>query len=123
MSPTGIPSVMHTTRAIAAAAASMIASAAAGGGTKISAQSAPSRAAASATVFQTAKPSCVVPPLPGVTPPTTVVPYSLQRAAWKAPSRPVMPCTTTRVFSSTRMLILLGGLALHEVAALGDLQL
>ena len=33
------------------------------------------------SVFQTAKPSWVVPPLPGVTPPTTRVPYSLQRAA------------------------------------------
>ena len=105
MSVIGIPSVMQTTSGISAAAASMIASAAAGGGTKISAQVAPSLATASATVFQTGNPSCVVPPLPGVTPPTTVVPYSLHRAAWNAPSRPVMPCTTTRVARSTRMLI------------------
>ncbi len=83
----------------------MMASAAAGGGTKISAQSAPVAFTASSTVFQTAKPSWVVPPLPGVTPPTTWVPYSLQRAAWKAPSLPVMPCTRTFVVRSTRMLM------------------
>jgi hypothetical protein len=59
----------------------MMASAAAGGGTKISAQSAPVALTPSSTVFQTANPSWVVPPLPGVTPPTTSVPYSLQRAA------------------------------------------
>src|SRR5205807_152864 len=67
-------SLMRTTSGTPAAAASMIASAAAAGGTKISAQVAPSFATASATVFQTGKPSWVVPPLPGVTPPTTVVP-------------------------------------------------
>src|SRR5439155_12237208 len=104
MSATGIPSVMQTIKGMPAAAASMIASAAAGGGTKMSAQFAPSVATASATVFHTGNPSWVVPPLDGVTPPTTVVPYSLQRAAWNAPSRPVMPWTTTRVDLSTRML-------------------
>src|SRR5439155_21113908 len=104
MSATAIPSVIRMTSGIPAAAASMIASAAAGGGTKMSAQLAPSLATASATVFHTAKPSCVVPPLPGVTPPTTVVPYSRHRAAWNAPSRPVMPCTSTRVERSTRTL-------------------
>jgi hypothetical protein len=31
---------------------------------------------ASTTVSKTVKPSCTVPPLPGVTPPTTLVPYS-----------------------------------------------
>src|SRR5882672_7654770 len=104
MSATGMPSVMQMTSGIPAAAASMIASAAAGGGTKMSAQSAPSLATASATVFHTAKPSWVVPPLPGVTPPTTVVPYSRHRAAWNAPSRPVIPWTSTRVERSTRTL-------------------
>src|SRR6202049_4904149 len=39
----------------------------------------------------------VVPPLPGVTPATTRVPYSRQARAWKVPSLPVMPCTTRRV--------------------------
>src|SRR5262249_42005787 len=50
-------------------------------------------------------PSWTVPPLPGVTPPTTWVPYSLHRSAWNVPSRPVIPWTTTRVSRPTRMLI------------------
>src|SRR5436309_1060997 len=104
MSAIGIPSVMQMTSGIPAAAASMIASPAASGGTKMSAQFAPSLATASVTVFHTAKPSWVVPPLPGVTPPTIAVPYSRHRAAWNAPSRPVIPCTTTRVERSTRTL-------------------
>ena len=91
MSPTGMPSVMQTTRGTQAAAASMIASAAAAGGTKISAQSAPASRTASSTVFHTGKPSWTVPPLPGVTPPTTWVPYSLQRRAWNVPSLPGDP--------------------------------
>src|SRR5262245_55781898 len=105
MSATGMPSVMQAISGTPAAAASKIASAAAAGGTKISAQSAPASRAASATVFQTGKPSCTVPPLPGVTPPTTFVPYSLQRRAWNVPSRPVIPWTTTRVSRPTRMLM------------------
>src|SRR6185295_5350357 len=105
MSATGTPSVMQMTSGSPACAASMIASAAAGGGTKMSAQSAPDAATASSTVFHTGKPSWVVPPLPGVTPPTSWVPYSLQRRAWKVPSRPVMPCTSTRVERSTRMIM------------------
>ena len=83
----------------------MIASAAAAGGTKISAQSAPASRTASSTVFHTGKPSWTVPPLPGVTPPTTWVPYSLQRRAWKVPSLPVIPWTTTRVSRPTRILM------------------
>src|SRR5437773_7779256 len=119
MSATAIPSVIQMTSGIPAAAASMIASAAAGGGTKMSAQLAPSLATASATVFQTGKPSCVVPPLPGVTPPTTCVPYSLERAAWNAPSLPVIPCTTTRVDRSTRIGII-GAAALFAVSPSGE---
>src|SRR5437773_5609290 len=107
MSVTGTPSVMQTMRRTPAAAASMMASAAAGGGTKISAQSAPAASTASSTVFHTGNPSWVVPPLPGVTPPTMRVPYSLHRAAWNAPSFPVIPCTITRVDAPTRMLIAL----------------
>src|SRR3972149_4083756 len=72
-------------------------------------QFAPSCAAASTTVFQTGNPSWVVPPFPGVTPPTTVVPYSLHRAAWNAPSRPVIPCTTARVDLSTSILMFVHG--------------
>ena len=39
------------------------------------------------------QPSWVVPPLPGVTPPTTFVPYAAAALAWNVPSRPVSPCT------------------------------
>ena len=35
--------------------------------------------------------------LAGVTPPTILVPYSAQALAWNVPSRPVRPCTITRV--------------------------
>jgi hypothetical protein len=59
-----------------ASAASMIASAANGGGTKITEALAPVFATASATVSKTGTPSTDSPPLPGVTPATTRVPYS-----------------------------------------------
>src|SRR5205823_3705118 len=54
-------------------------------------------------------PSCVEPPLPGVTPPTTFVPYSTICFVWNVPSFPVMPCTTRRVDLSTRTLIGISG--------------
>ncbi len=54
----------------------MTASAPPGGGTKITDALAPVSRTASATVLNTGQPSCVVPPLPGVTPPTTFVPYA-----------------------------------------------
>src|SRR6478736_5509347 len=47
----------------------------------------------------------VWPPLPGVTPATTFVPYACIWVAWNRPSRPVMPWTMRRVEWSTRMLI------------------
>src|SRR5690606_22111495 len=52
-------------------------------------------------------PSNVWPPLPGVTPPTTCVPYSIICRAWNEPSRPVMPCTSSFVFSSMKIDMLL----------------
>ena len=76
MSSVGMPSVMQTTSAMPASAASMTASAANGGGTKITDALAPVFSTASRTVSNIGQPSCVVPPLPGVTPPTTVVPYA-----------------------------------------------
>ena len=76
MSKVGMPSVMHTTSANPASAASMTASAANGGGTKITDAFAPVFLTAPCTVSKIDQPSCVVPPLPGVTPPTTVVPYA-----------------------------------------------
>ena len=74
MSLVGIPSVMQAISATPASAASTIASAANGGGTKIIEALAPVSPTASATVSNTGMPSCVVPPLPGVTPATTCVP-------------------------------------------------
>src|ERR1035437_1914908 len=98
LSSVGIPPVMHTISGISLAAASRMPSAANGGGTKIMVAFAPVSFTASSTVLNTGQPSWIVPPLPGVTPPTTFVPYSWQPFAWKVPSRPVMPCTISRVF-------------------------
>ena len=74
MSSVGMPSVMHTTSGMPASAASMIASDAPAGGTKITDALAPVAVTASWHVLKIGQPSCSVPPLPGVTPPTTVVP-------------------------------------------------
>ena len=74
MSCTGISSVMHTVNSIPAAADSMIASAANAGGTKIPETSAPVAATASATVSKIGTPSWSLPPLPGETPATMLVP-------------------------------------------------
>ena len=68
---------MHTQVPIPASAASMIESAAKGGGTNEITRSAPVSATAPLTVLKTGNPSCVVPPLPGVTPPTTLVPCAI----------------------------------------------
>src|SRR5829696_5963193 len=67
---------------------------------------APVSATAEATVLNTGMPSTSWPALPGVTPATTAVPYSRLRRAWKRPSRPVRPWTTSRVRSSMRMAML-----------------
>ncbi len=67
---------MHTTSGTPASAASMIASAPPGGGTKMTDALAPVARTASPTVLNTGQPSCVVPPFPGVTPPTTFVSYA-----------------------------------------------
>ena len=93
---------MHTTKAIPAFAASRIAAAAAFGGTATNDAVAPVAATASATVSNTGMsvPSWAVtvwPPLPGVTPATTWVPYSLLRSPWNLPCPPVSPCTITFV--------------------------
>src|SRR5579863_8929779 len=103
MSSVGMPSVMQTIRSSSASAASMMASAANGGGTKMTVAFAPVLPAASRTVLKIGQPSCVVPPLPGVTPPTICVPYAALVFAWNVPSRPVRPWTITRVFLSTRI--------------------
>src|SRR5262249_27713707 len=100
----GMPSVMQAITATPASAASTIASAAKGGGTKIIEASAPVARTASETVSKTGIPSWIVPPLPGVTPATTCVPYSRHASAWNVPSRPVSPWTSSLVFFPTQML-------------------
>src|SRR3984957_16259839 len=77
----GIPSVMQMISGNPASSASRMASAANGGGTKITVALAPVFSTAWATVSKTGQPSCVGPPLPGVSPPTTLVPYSAQPLA------------------------------------------
>jgi hypothetical protein len=74
MSMVGMPSVMQTASGMPASVASMMASAAKGGGTKMTLALAPVSRTASWTLLKIGQPSCVVPPLPGVTPPTTLVP-------------------------------------------------
>src|SRR5215831_5816207 len=56
----------------------------------------------SATVSNTVKPSWTRPPLPGVTPPTTLVPYSRICLAWNVPAEPVIPWTISFVSFPTR---------------------
>ena len=70
----GMPSVMHTTKAMPAVAASRMAAGAALGGTATKEASAPVALTASATVSKIGMPSTSCPPLPGVTPATTFVP-------------------------------------------------
>ena len=67
---------MQTMRRTPASAASMIASAQKGAGTKMPLAVAPVARTAAFTVSNTGSPRCVVPPLPGVTPPTRRVPYA-----------------------------------------------
>ena len=92
MSKAGMPSVMATTSEKPASVASMIASAAKAGGTKARLTSAPVAVIASRQLLNTGSPcSDLVPPLPGETPPTRAVPYSMHWAAWNAPALPVRP--------------------------------
>src|ERR1700687_2116718 len=60
---------------------------------------------ACSTVSKIGIPSRSVPPLPGTTPPTIWVPYSLHARVWSWPVAPVIPWVSTRVFLFTRMLI------------------
>ena len=104
ISITGMPSVMQMTSSMPASTASRIESAAPAGGTKIIVALQPVSRRASMTVSKTGTLfSKTSPPRVGVTPATTLVPYSIQDFAWVAPDLPVMPCTSRRVFLSTRM--------------------
>ena len=60
---------------------------------------------ASSTLSNTGMSSNEVPPLPGVTPATMRVPYSLHVRVWNWPVAPVMPWVRTRVSEFTRMLM------------------
>ncbi len=69
-----MPSVMQTTTGRPASAASMTASAATAGGTKMPEALAPVARTACSTVLNTGRLRCLLPPFPGVTPATTLVP-------------------------------------------------
>ena len=65
---------------------------------------APVASTASLTVSKTGSPWAVFcPPLPGVTPPTRLVPYAAMRPVWYEPSAPVMPWTITLLFLSKKI--------------------
>jgi len=57
------------------------------------------------TVSNTGTPCTWLPPLPPVTPATTLVPYSSICPVWKVPFFPVIPCTSRRVPSFTSIAI------------------
>src|ERR1700761_7790958 len=63
---------------------------------------------ASATVSNTGRSRCVVPPLPGVTPPTILVPYAMACSEWNVPWLPVKPWQMTLVSLLTRTAMLRG---------------
>src|SRR4051794_34373889 len=115
----GMPSVIAMIVGIPASAASSTESAAKRAGTNTIAVLACVSSTASWKVLNTGMPSTLWPPLPGVTPETTFVPYFLLFSAWKVPSRPVMPDTQRRVSLSMRMLT---GLRLHLRAGLRELH-
>ena len=54
--------------------------------------------------IETGTPSNVCPALAGRDAADDFVPYAIICCVWNAPSRPVMPCTSRRVFLSIRML-------------------
>ena len=97
--------------------ASIIASAAKGGGTKIMETFALVSLVASSTELNTGTfPSTASnPPLPGVTPATIFVPYSIICLEWNVPSEPVIPWTITFEFLLTKIdMIFLNYLLLHQ---------
>src|SRR5208283_966513 len=117
MSTTGMPSVMAIINSMPASAASRIASAANAAGTKMQETLAAVSRTASPTVLNTGisceSSSTTSPPRPGVTPPTSFVPYLRHCSAWNFPAEPVMPWTIRRVWASTRMLMDAPGRASH----------
>ena len=105
-SHTGTRSGTRTVSLIPAVIAEIAASLTPAAGTKSTETSMlPNESTASCGVLNTGTPRTVCPPFPGVTPPTTLVPYSRIRRVRARPSRPVMPCTSTRFFSSISIAI------------------
>ena len=90
-----MPSVITTHSGIAASTASITAAFANLGGTKTTDTFAPVAAMASPTLLNTGMPSTSWPPLPGVTPATTLVPLATMRRVCLVPSEPVIPWTKT----------------------------
>ena len=108
MSSAGMPSVMQKIVAIPAPTASSTASGAPAGrhedaGRVGAGLARPRRRRCRTPGRGRRAPGC--PPLPGVTPATSGVPYSSIGGEWNSPSRPVMPWTTRRVSRPTRMLM------------------
>ena len=105
-SHTGTRSGTSTASLIPASMAEMAASFTPAAGTKTTEISiSPKDSTASCGVLNTGTSSTLWPPLPGVTPATTLVPYSRISRVRARPSRPVMPCTRTRFFSSIKIAI------------------
>ena len=105
-SQTGTRSGTNTVSLIPASIAEMAAAFTPAAGTKTTEMSiSPNESTASRGVLNTGTPSTLWPPLPGVTPATTFVPYSRISRVRARPSRPVIPCTRTRFFSSIKIAI------------------
>jgi len=85
MSICGMPSVMATHKGISAEIASRMAALVNGAGTKITLAFAPLCFIASATFLNTGTPRCSEPAFFGFTPPTTLVPYSIDFVVWNVP--------------------------------------
>src|SRR5262245_39752301 len=92
-----MPSVMTTHSGTPASTASMTAALANRGGTNTTDTLAPVASAASFTLSKTGMPSRLWPPLPGVTPATTLLPEATIRRVCLLPSDPVMPWTRIRL--------------------------
>src|SRR3954454_18373925 len=95
---------MHTASGIPESTASTTAALVNLAGTKMTVTSAPVASRASPTEPKTGtwtppSKSTLWPPLPGVTPPTMLVPLASIRWVCLRPSEPVMPCTMTLLFS------------------------
>src|SRR5438132_4350395 len=105
-SHTGTRSGTSTVSLMPASIAEIAASFTPAAGTKTTETSIlPNDFTASCGVLNTGTPSTLCPPLPGVTPATTFVPYSRISRVRARPSRPVIPCTSTRFFSSIKIAI------------------